>query len=107
MLRITDGKTKWFIWFIIISINITKTLSAGAAWVACTPLAKAWDPFLDGTCWDKKTVSNYNLFSAGKMLRWIGGLGKCWLAGSFSLFGREGSEKKRRRKTNSFFLNSL
>ena len=102
MLRITDGKTKWFIWFIIISINITKTLSAGAAWVACTPLAKAWDPFLDGTCWDKKTVSNYNLFSAGKMLRWIGGLGKGWLAGSF--FFWEGRERKKEEGKLTFWF---
>lgn len=65
MLRLTDGWTKMLIWFIIVSTNIAMGLSALFVWVQCTPVQKAWNPFMDGTCWHPSVIVHYNIFSAG------------------------------------------
>ncbi|KAK1751933.1 hypothetical protein QBC47DRAFT_306866 [Echria macrotheca] len=56
LLRLTEGPTKAFVWFIIISTNIAMAVGAMAIWIQCTPLAKGWDRTLDGTCWGAETV---------------------------------------------------
>ena len=66
MLRLTDGWMKNAIWFIIISMNIAMGLSALFVWIQCRPIEKAWNPFLDGTCWHPSVLVNYDIFSAGK-----------------------------------------
>lgn len=64
MLRLTDGWVKKFIWFLIITVNISLGLSALIQWVNCTPIQGAWDPTVPNpTCWSKKTMLAYNLFS--------------------------------------------
>lgn len=65
MLRITGSKTRRFIWFAIVTINLTKAASGSVAWISCTPVYKAWTPYAEGTCWDKQSIANYNLFSGG------------------------------------------
>lgn len=64
LLRLTEGKVKWVLWFIIITMNIFMGLSALFNWIQCTPVNKAWDVFVDGTCWDPKIVPRYNIFSS-------------------------------------------
>lgn len=65
LLRLTDGRLKQFIWFCIISMNIAMGLSALFPWVQCTPVEKAWHPFMpEGSCWDPKVIMKYNIFSA-------------------------------------------
>lgn len=64
MLRLTDGWVKKFIWFLIVTVNISLGISALIQWVACTPLQSSWDPRVpSSTCWPKKTMLAYNLFS--------------------------------------------
>jgi len=66
LLRLTEGRMKWVIWFIIISMNIAMGLSALFVWVQCTPLPRIWDPTVPGKCWDPHVLPNYNIFSACK-----------------------------------------
>ncbi|KAK5654080.1 hypothetical protein OQA88_7761 [Cercophora sp. LCS_1] len=63
MLRLVEPPTTYLIWFAIITINATKAASGTVAWISCTPLHKAWLPYSEGTCWDKRSVAYYNLFS--------------------------------------------
>lgn len=52
LLRLTSGRTKAFVWFCIISINVTTIVSAIIPWAQCTPLSKTWDPnMVGGECW--------------------------------------------------------
>ncbi|KEZ40759.1 putative integral membrane protein [Scedosporium apiospermum] len=64
LLRLTEGKIKWLIWFIIISMNIAMGLSALFVWIQCTPLPRVWDRLVPGTCWEAHVLPNYNIFSA-------------------------------------------
>jgi len=65
LLRLTNGWTKGLVWFIIISMNIAMGLSALFIWVQCTPVEKAWKPFMVGAkCWAPTTLVYYNVFSA-------------------------------------------
>jgi hypothetical protein len=66
LLRLTEGKTKTFVWFIIISMNIAMGLSALFIWVQCTPLYKSWNFMADGTCWPINVLVDYDIFSAGE-----------------------------------------
>ncbi|KAL2105713.1 hypothetical protein VUR80DRAFT_7862 [Thermomyces stellatus] len=65
MLRLTRGRRlSWFIWFVIVSVNVTKAVSAMIGWLGCTPVQKAWDPTLEGgRCWDGTAPANFNMFS--------------------------------------------
>ena len=65
LLRLTDGWTKRLIWFIIVSMNIAMGLSAMLGWLQCEPLAKAWNPTMEGTCWHPKVLTDYSIFSGG------------------------------------------
>lgn len=51
LLRLTMGKIKAFVWFIIITLNIAMGFSAMMPWIQCRPLAKRWHPDLGGQCW--------------------------------------------------------
>jgi hypothetical protein len=64
LLKLTHGRLKWAIWFIIISMNIAMGCSALFNWIHCTPVRKNWDFLMPGACWDYKIVVNYNIFSA-------------------------------------------
>lgn len=64
MLRLTDGWVKNFIWFLIVTVNISLGITALIQWVACTPLSSNWDPRVPkSTCMSTRTVLAYNLFS--------------------------------------------
>ena len=67
LLRLTDGWTRWLVWYILISTNIALGLSALLPWVQCKPLAAAWDITVVGTCWPKSVGMSYNLFSGGEI----------------------------------------
>lgn len=67
------GKTRVFIWFAIVSMNMLFGVSAMLFWVGCTPLEKAWHPFMRGTCWSPNVVITYGIFASG-MSSWPVGL---------------------------------
>jgi len=65
LLRVTERKTKAFVWFLIVSGNIFMGLSPLFLWVQCRPLEKAWNPFVPGQCWAPDVLMKYNIFSGG------------------------------------------
>ena len=66
VLRISDGWTKRFIWFIIVSINLTLGFGAMSLYIQCSPVEKVWRPWIDGRCWPKQAMIRYHMFTAGK-----------------------------------------
>jgi hypothetical protein len=63
LLRITEGRTRWFIWFTIFSINILMGISALFLWIQCNPIRKTWNPMEPGTCWNPAVSIDYGIFS--------------------------------------------
>ncbi|KAK3296612.1 uncharacterized protein B0H64DRAFT_415966 [Chaetomium fimeti] len=71
LLMISDGihgKTRVFIWFALVSMNLLLGTTAMLFWVGCTPLEKAWHPFIRGTCWSPNVLITYNVFTSGEYL---------------------------------------
>ncbi|KAK0672391.1 hypothetical protein QBC41DRAFT_381220 [Cercophora samala] len=58
------GKTRVFIWFAIVSMNMLFGVAAMLFWVGCTPLEKAWHPFMRGTCWSPNVIITYGIFAS-------------------------------------------
>lgn len=54
LLRLTSDGTRMFVWFIIVSLQITMGFSAVVPWIQCNPIAKTWNPSLPGVCWAEK-----------------------------------------------------
>lgn len=65
LLRISEGRIRWVIWAIIVSVNIILYLAACFMWLQCNPPAKTYTPWLDGECWDPHVIIAYNAFTAG------------------------------------------
>jgi hypothetical protein len=65
LLRLSDGRMKKFIWFVILSTNLVIAASGVFQWVQCWPLEKLWRPELTGMCLRKRVVNGYNIFTAG------------------------------------------
>jgi len=51
LLRLCEGKTRFFVWFVIISINILMDLSGLVLYIQCSPVEKNWNINVAGTCW--------------------------------------------------------
>ncbi|KAH9872873.1 hypothetical protein J1614_005267 [Plenodomus biglobosus] len=64
LLRLTTGALRWFIWFCIITLFLIMLPSALNTWVQCRPVAKAWNPSIEGTCWPASITINYGIFNA-------------------------------------------
>ncbi|KAL1889895.1 hypothetical protein Sste5346_008620 [Sporothrix stenoceras] len=57
LLRIASGRRlRGFMWFALVSMNIFFAGPAFGYWLQCTPVAKAWQPLLPGTCWNPKIL---------------------------------------------------
>ena len=65
LLRISTGKVRLFVWFIIISVNIVLGSNGLVQWIQCWPVQKRWYYDMDGYCFPSKIVQNYNTFFAG------------------------------------------
>ncbi|KAK0648514.1 hypothetical protein B0T16DRAFT_327201 [Cercophora newfieldiana] len=63
LIRLTNGTLKWFIYALLVTMNIFLALSAIFIWARCTPVVKTWHHGMDGTCWDPLVNTNYGLFS--------------------------------------------
>lgn len=66
VLRIANGWQKWFIWFMILSLNLVMGAAALTEWISCTPLEKCYHPWIKGTCWDKAMIRHFFQFTAGE-----------------------------------------
>jgi hypothetical protein len=64
LLRLTAGRTRWTVWFTIITLFIVMIPSALLNWIQCSPSAKAWDPRVEGVCWPAYITINYGIFNA-------------------------------------------
>ena len=61
LLRISDGSsTRYFIWFIILSVNVVLGSNGVLHWVQCWPVAKTWHYYMPGSCLPADVVRNYN-----------------------------------------------
>lgn len=68
VLRISSGKTKWLVWFIIVTVNLSLGVAVAFTWCQCTPIVKIWQPRVPGECWPKYVQIRFNIFTAGKFL---------------------------------------
>jgi hypothetical protein len=64
LLRLTSGKIRWTVWFCIVTLFLFMLPSAFITYIHCTPIAKAWNPTLEGHCWDPVAIVNYGIFNA-------------------------------------------
>jgi hypothetical protein len=66
MLRLCTGWVKWFIWFIIITVNAILGVAMLLMWVKCRPFHKIWQPEVEGTCIDPAKIVYFYQWSAGE-----------------------------------------
>ncbi|KAK3293048.1 uncharacterized protein B0H64DRAFT_376020 [Chaetomium fimeti] len=64
LLRISTGRTRVFVWFIIVSVNLVLGSIGVIQWVQCWPVQKLWYWALEGSCFPPNIVQNYNTFVA-------------------------------------------
>ena len=61
LLRVTEGSTKRFLWFVIISINLVLGVAALLFWVQCSPIEKVWTPSMPGKCLNENVDIYYGI----------------------------------------------
>ena len=66
LLRISDGWTKRFVWFVIITVNLVLGTTSTVQWIQCSPIERLWITDGKGTCWPRQLVININVAAAGK-----------------------------------------
>jgi hypothetical protein len=59
---------KWFIWFVIVTVNIVYWLCGILLLVQCQPVQKNWDKKMSGSCWSSSHQDNYSIFAGGAPL---------------------------------------
>lgn len=64
LLRLTEKRMRWIVWFCIITTNIFMGLSILFNFVHCTPVQSTWDTTVEGECWGGNTLLNYHIFAA-------------------------------------------
>ncbi|KAI0199758.1 hypothetical protein F4808DRAFT_431119 [Astrocystis sublimbata] len=65
LLRISAGGwVRFVVWFAMLTVNVVMGLSIVFNWVSCSPVEKAFNVFVPGTCWPKATLIGYNTFVA-------------------------------------------
>ncbi|KAI0014619.1 hypothetical protein F4780DRAFT_200722 [Xylariomycetidae sp. FL0641] len=52
----------WFLWFLIITMNIANILASILLYAQCEDPRSVWNPAIVSVCWDPKTYTNYVLF---------------------------------------------
>ena len=65
LLRISDGWVKKFVWFAIVSVNISLGLSGILQWAQCMPVQKLWMREIEGRCWAEE-AKRFNISTSGK-----------------------------------------
>jgi hypothetical protein len=67
VMRISEGWVKHLICVIIVLTNLTLGFGALSTYIQCSPTQKLWFTNLEGTCWPKEVIINYNIFTAGEI----------------------------------------
>ncbi|KAM0560015.1 hypothetical protein ACHAPJ_003972 [Fusarium lateritium] len=60
----TNVWMKYFLIFVIVTINLTMNLVWIFGFAKCTPIERVWDPKAPGTCWDRTSLLTFQLFVA-------------------------------------------
>ncbi|KAK7420290.1 hypothetical protein QQZ08_010490 [Neonectria magnoliae] len=60
----TNHWMKYFLIFVMVSINISMNLVWIFGFAKCTPLKKVWDSEVPGSCWDRQKLLKFQLFAA-------------------------------------------
>lgn len=60
----TNQWMKYFLIFIIVTINISMNLVWIFGFAKCTPVERVWDKTVEGTCWNPQKLLKYQLFAA-------------------------------------------
>ncbi|KAH8172310.1 hypothetical protein LIA77_06565 [Sarocladium implicatum] len=60
----TAAWMKYFLIFIIVTINVSMNLVWIFGFAKCTPLHRVWDKSVPGTCWDPSKLVKFQLFAA-------------------------------------------
>ncbi|KAM0189009.1 hypothetical protein ACHAPA_007722 [Fusarium lateritium] len=60
----TNAWMRYFLIFVIVTINISMNLVWIFGLVKCSPLARVFDKSVPGTCWDSSKLLKYQLFAA-------------------------------------------
>jgi len=68
LLRLTTDRTKDFVVFIIVSLNVLHGFSAAVPWIQCQPLAKGWRGEIPGTCWAPQVGTKIWIGTGGESL---------------------------------------
>ena len=61
---------KWqriIIWFILITLNLVLWLAALSLFVQCSPIDKAWDLNISGTCWSGNIQVDIGIAAGGRL----------------------------------------
>ncbi|KAM0270241.1 hypothetical protein ACHAQH_009511 [Verticillium albo-atrum] len=64
LLRVVEGRMKWVIWFILISMNLAITGMVVMTWARCSPVEKNYKFDLPGHCWDARINADYMIFAS-------------------------------------------
>lgn len=62
----TNAWMKYFLIFVIVTINVSMNLVWIFGFAKCTPLARVFDKAVPGTCWDPSKLLQFQLFAACK-----------------------------------------
>lgn len=66
LLRLLSGRwTKDLLWLGVATIHLFLIVNALFMWIRCSPAAKTWDVYMEGTCWDNQVYPQYAMFAAG------------------------------------------
>lgn len=68
LLKLTDGWTRYYVYFAIANLAIFAIPVAIIPWVLCKPITKTFVDIIPGTCVDKTPSVQYARFQAGKSL---------------------------------------
>jgi hypothetical protein len=63
--RIAGPRMKISLWAIIVSMNLLMMAAALVQWIQCSPIAKVWNPSLEGTCWDSGVNLGISIGASG------------------------------------------
>ncbi|KAL0472960.1 hypothetical protein QR685DRAFT_569090 [Neurospora intermedia] len=66
LLRLLSGRwIKDLLWLGVATIHVFLIVNALFMWIRCSPAAKMWDAYMEGTCWDNQVYPQYAMFAAG------------------------------------------
>jgi hypothetical protein len=64
LLRLTDGWMKKAVWVIIVTLNLVLLVNAILPFLRCIPSEAAWNPAVEGKCFDILISIRFSIFGA-------------------------------------------